>query len=64
MRKIWVKRARSFKKAERSERDYYSAMSGVKRLETVQFLREIYRKIKGGLRYEGRERLRRAIRVI
>jgi len=63
MKKIWVNKAKSFKEAEEFDRKYYLAMSRIERLETMQFLREIYYKIKGS-KGEGRKRLRRVIRVI
>ncbi len=64
MRKIWINKALSFKEALNFDEDYYLAMSATQRLETMQFLREVYHKIKGGLKYEGRKRLRRVIKVI
>ena len=63
MRKIWARKARSYKEAEENDRDYYSAMSRMQRLETIQFLREVYYKIKG-MSGEGRKRLRRVVRII
>lgn len=63
MKKIWVNKARLFKDAEKFDRNYYAAMSKTEKLETMQFLREIYSKIKG-LKNEGRKRLRRVIKVI
>jgi hypothetical protein len=63
MKKRWVNKARSFKEAQKFEDDYYSKMSEKKRLETMQFLREIYYKIKG-IKNEHRKGLRRVIRVI
>ena len=64
MKKIWVNKPNSFKTAEQFDIDYYLAMSRSKRLETVQFLREIYFKFKKGLKNENRERLRRADKVV
>lgn len=63
MKKIWVNKAKSFKDAEEFDIKYYLRMSKKERLETMQFLREIYYKIKG-LKNEGRKRLRRVIRII
>lgn len=63
-KKIWVNKADSFKAAQDFDFEYYLSMSSGKRLETVQFLREAYFKIKRGLKHEGRERLRRVIKVI
>ncbi|MFH1593374.1 MAG: hypothetical protein ABID09_01590 [Candidatus Omnitrophota bacterium] len=63
MKKIWVNKAKSFKEAERFDNSYYLSMSRTERLETMQFLREIYYKIKG-LKNEGRKGLRRVIKII
>ncbi|ODS37587.1 hypothetical protein BEH94_10205 [Candidatus Altiarchaeales archaeon WOR_SM1_SCG] len=63
MKKFWVHKADSFKEAEEFDGKYYSAMSGEERLETMQFLREIYYKIKG-VENESRKGLRRVIRVV
>ncbi len=54
----------SFKKAEKFDENYYLTMLERERLETMQFLREIYRKIKRRLKNESREGLRRVIRII
>jgi len=64
MKKIWVNKAYSFKEAQDFDDRYYLAMSKIERLETVQFLRDIYGKIKGGQKRAGRKRLRRVIRII
>ena len=65
MRPIWVYKTDSFKAAKKFDEDYYLAMPRMKRLETVQFLREICHKIKKGLKdYENREGLRRVIKII
>ena len=64
MPRIWVNKARSFEEAEKFDENYYLAMSEVERLETVQYLREMYYKMKGNLKDEGRERLRRIIKII
>lgn len=64
MKKPWVNKTNSFREAEKFETDYYLAMSGIKRLRTVQFLREMYYKIKRGLKNEGRKGLRRVIKII
>lgn len=64
MKKIWGRTTNSFQEAEYFDRLYYRAMSKDERLETVQFLREEYLKIKGRLKHEGRERLRRVITVV
>lgn len=64
MKKIWINKANSFKEAERFDKEYYLALGASKRLETMQRLREIYFKIKKGLKNENRERLRRVIKII
>jgi len=45
MRKVWIHRSNSFKEADNFDEKYYSNMTGIKRLEIVQFLREAYFKI-------------------
>jgi hypothetical protein len=60
-KKVWVHKARSFKDAERFEVRYYRSMSPKERVDTVDFLRQLYRKIK---RRNGGTRLRRVLRVI
>jgi hypothetical protein len=62
--KVWIKIFDSFSSAEQSDTDYYLSMSSKERLETVQFLREEWLKIKKGPKHEGRKRLRRIIQVI
>lgn len=64
MRKVWIHRSNSFKEADNFDEKYYSNMTGIKRLEIVQFLRETYFKIKGQAGYEGRKRLRRSFKII
>ena len=64
MRKIWVKRSKSFKEAEKFNQEYYSNMSASKRLEIIQILRDAYFKLKTGPCYESRKRLRRVVRII
>ena len=64
MKKIWVNKVDSFDAAQEYDDDYYLSMSSKKRLETVQFLREIYFKMKKGLDNEDRKRLRRVIKII
>jgi len=64
MKKIWLKRVRSFKEAQDFDENYYLKASGIERLETVQYLREMYFKIRGVTKHEGRERLRRVIKII
>lgn len=64
MKKIWGRKANSFQEAEYFDRLYYRAMSKAERLETVQFLREEYLKIKGRLKDESRKGLRRILKVV
>ena len=64
MNKIWVNKAKSFSAAERFDEDYYLNMSCSKRLEIMQYLREICIKIKKGKKHEGGKGLRRSIKVI
>ena len=63
MKKIWVNKANSFKEAERFDKKYYRSMSKMERLDTMQFLREIYHKMKGPKNAVGK-RLRRIIKII
>ena len=64
MKKVWINKSNSFKEADDFDEKYYSNMSGVKRLEVVQFLREAYFKIKGQTGHESRKRLRRSFKII
>ncbi len=71
MKKIWARKAKSFKEAEEFDRGYYLQMGAKKRLETMQFLREIYEKFypsgqrqKKGLKYARRKGLRGFIRIV
>lgn len=60
MRKIWIKKFANFEEAEKFDKEYYQKLGSRKRLETIQFLREINLKFKN----ESREGLRRVIRII
>ncbi len=64
MKKIWVKRPRSFKEAEKFDMDYSLYLSHTEKTRTMQVLREICRKINGNGRHENRKRLRRVIKII
>lgn len=64
MKKIWINKVHSFEEAEKFDENYYFTMSGTKRLETVQFLRDIFYKLKGDLTHESRKRLRRIVKII
>ena len=62
MKKIWMKKANSFKEAAEFDSAYYAKMSKAERIDTMQFLREIYLKFKAP-RNENGKRLRRVIKV-
>ena len=64
MKKIWVNKTGLFNQANKFDTIYYFRMSKASRIETMQFLREAYYKMKPGIRNESRKGLRRAIRVI
>ena len=64
MEKVWVNRAHSFEEAAKFDESYYKSMSPQERLDTVQFLREIFPKIKKDLKGEDRKRFRRIVRII
>ncbi len=59
----WVKKFSSFAEAEIFNRNYYAGMTPTQRLETMQFLRDIYYKFTGQ-KHETGKRLRRIIKVI
>ena len=61
MKKIWVHKAKSFQEVERFERRYYQAMSAKERVETVDWLRQVARKLRKG---DGGTRLRRVITIV
>jgi hypothetical protein len=63
-RKIWLNKCRSFKEAQEFDDAYYLAQSPQERLETVQFLREEYKKMKKGENYESGKGLRRVLKLI
>jgi len=66
-RKIWIHKAKSFKKAEAFERSYYSSMSVAEKLDCMQYLREIYYNFGAfgrKARNASRKGLQRVIRVI
>ncbi len=64
MDKIWVNKAKSFKDAEKFDEEYYLNMTGSKRLEIIQYLRETYFKLKRGKKNENRKGLRRSVKII
>lgn len=61
MKKLWVKKSKSFKSAQQFDIGYYLSMSSSERLNTMQFLREIALRLKNG---KGRKGLRRVIKII
>jgi len=63
-KKTWINKSDSPEAGQEFDFEYYLSMSSEERLETVQFLREEYFKVKKGSRHESRERLRRDIKVI
>lgn len=64
MNKILLHIASSFKSAERFDEKYYLDMSSSERLDTMQYLRDIYFKIQKAKKNESRKRLRRSAEVI
>lgn len=42
MKRIWINKAKSFKKAEEFDAKYYLLMSSSERLDLAQFLRKEY----------------------
>ena len=64
MEKIWVHRANTFEACNKFDRNYYLSMSSTMRLDTVQYLREVYFKMKRGGKSESGKGLRRVVTVI
>ena len=62
--KIQLNKTTSFAEAKAWDDAYYLSMSASERLETVQFLREEYKKLRKGKDDEGGKRLRRVFRLI
>ena len=62
--KIWVKKSDSFDEAQEFDESYYLSQSATERLETVQFLREEYRKLNKDQNHEGGKGLRRVLKLI
>jgi hypothetical protein len=63
MKKIWVRKTESYREAGSFDLEYYLNMTPQKRIETMQYLREIYYRIKGKDE-KSREGLQRVIKVI
>jgi len=64
MKKIWINKARSFKKAEDFDDRYYLKLGASGRLDVVQFLRDSYFKLKGHSNNASRKGLRRSVKII
>jgi len=64
MKKIWVNKARSFEEAQDFDNSYYSSLSCLERVESVQILREEYFKSHGLKLSENGKRLRRVFSII
>jgi hypothetical protein len=64
MKKIWLRKAKSFSEAQEQDLDYYLNMSAQERLETVQFLREQYLKFSGVSASESGKKIRRTVRIV
>ncbi len=62
--KIWVNKSNSFKEAQEFDDSYYLSLTPIERLETVQFLREEYWKLKKDIKHESGKRLRRVLKLI
>ncbi len=63
-KKIWVNKSNSFAEAQEFDDSYYLSLSPTERLETVQFLREEFWKLKKDKSHEGGKRLRRVLKLI
>lgn len=63
MKRIWVHKTTSIDAASEFDLKYYLAMSPQERLDIMQYLREIFYKLKGH-NNENRKRLRRSIKNI
>jgi hypothetical protein len=64
MVRIWVRTLESFQEDRDRDLNDYLKMGSVERLEILQFLREQYCKFGGAEKGEGRERLRRTVRIV
>lgn len=63
MKKLWIKKFRSFKAAEEADIEDYLQMSAREKWDTMQCLRDIYYKFKGS-KYEKGKGLRRVFRIV
>jgi hypothetical protein len=64
MKKKWVNKAKSFEEAQDFDNAYYLRLSSAERVESVQFLREVYFKSHGLKFRKDGKRLRRVFRII
>jgi len=64
MKKIWINKADSFKRADEFDQEYYLKMKPSERLDIMQNLREEHFKFKGKAKKNGRTRLRRVLKII
>jgi hypothetical protein len=62
--KVWINKTNSFEEAQKFDDSYYLSLKATERLETVQFLREEYRKLNKDQDHEGGKRLRRIFKLI
>lgn len=60
--KVWIKKFNSFEEASEEDLRYHFNMTPEERLETVEYLREVFYKLKG--HEKGREGLRRVFKII
>lgn len=63
-KKIWGHKTNSFAEAQEFEDLYYLSLTPTKRLETVQFLREEYKKLNKDKNHESGKRLRRVYKLL
>jgi len=63
-KKAWIHVAHSFEEAEAFEERYYRSLSRKERIETVDWLRQVYRKYRGMKKAHGGTRLRRVLRIV
>ena len=63
-KRVWIKKATSFKEAEEFEDDYYKRESVEERLGDIQFCRQMYFLMKGIDINAARKGLRRVFRII
>lgn len=63
MSKIWIKKFNSFVEANQADEKYYLKMSPSERMDILQFIINIYSKLKRGRKYESGQRLRRTIKI-